>query len=191
MNLPGMNQNPSNYNYQVPNDPAVKKKLFLFGGGVVILVIALVLVLTSGGSKKGEDTMRASLQSTTEALGIIDEYEKQIQDTSTQNDLALIQILIRGNFQKLNDLYTETFKPKKKFSSAPKVDNDSKEALDRSARNNTLDSDIITELKPKVAAAKKSLAATRPNFTKSDSVEKIKTSIEDLESVEAILDRDR
>lgn len=193
MELPqfGQNQNQNSYNYQVPNDPGVKKRLFLFGGGVLVVVIALILVLTSGGSKAGQETMQSSLQSTTEALGIIDEYESKLQHAAVKNDITLIQILIRGNFQKLNELYNTTYSPKQKFSSTPKIDDESKETLDRSARNNTLDSDIITELKPKIAKAKKDLIATQPSFNKPDSVEKIKVSIEDFGSIEDILNRDR
>lgn len=191
MNLPNIGQNQNNYNYQIPNDPGVKKKLILFGGGVVILIIALIMVFTSGGGSPGMEPMRAALQSTNEALGIMDEYEAQIQSTDTKNEVALMQILVRGNFQKLNGLYQETYKPKSGFSSAPTIDAESKEALDRSARNNTLDSDILTALKPKVAEAQKQLSLTLPSFTTPSSVEMIETSIKDLASVEEILNSAR
>lgn len=168
-----------------------KRKIFLIAGGIFLLLILLIVVLTSGGSKPGQETMQASLQSTSEALGIIDEYEDKLTYEPAKNDVALIQILLRGNFQKLNDLYTTTYKPKKKFSNSPKVDTKSKEALDRSDRNNTLDSDILVALKPKIATAKKNLTLSRSSFNKRDSVEKIQVSIEDMNSIEKILNRDR
>jgi hypothetical protein len=187
MEMPQFGQQNQNYNYQVPNDPGVKKKLILFGAGVTVLLVALVLVLTSGGSNAGQESMQKSLQSTSEALGIIDEYESKLTHSPTKNDVALVQILLRGNFEKINELYTTTYKPKKKISNSPKVDSDSKETLDRSLRNNTLDSDILTELEPKIIAARKQLTETRSSFKKRDSVEKIKVSIEDLSSIEEIL----
>lgn len=185
--MPQFGQQNQNYNYQVPNNPGVKKKLILFGAGVTVLLVALVLVLTSGGSNAGQESMQKSLQSTSEALGIIDEYESKLTHSPTKNDVALVQILLRGNFEKINELYTTTYKPKKKISNSPKVDSDSKETLDRSLRNNTLDSDILTELEPKIIAARKQLTETRSSFKKRDSVEKIKVSIEDLSSIEEIL----
>ncbi len=183
---------PQNQNYyQMGSEPASKKRLYLIIAGIVVVIIALVLILTSGGSKPGQETMRESLQATSEALGIIDEYEGQLDYAPTQNDVALVKILLRGNFQKLNELYNTTYKPKKKFSSSPKIDTKSKETLDRSQRNNTLDSDILTTLKPKIATAKKNLTLSRSSFKKKDSSEKIKVSIEDLKSIEDILNRDR
>lgn len=191
MELPNLGQ-PQNQNYYSTTvEPASRKKLILIVGGVLVLVIALILVLTSGGSKAGQETMRSSLQASSEALGIIDEYEDRLQYAPSKNDVALVQILLRGNFQKLNELYTTTYKPKNKISNSPKVDSESKETLDRSVRDNTLDSDILKALEPKIAEAKKSLTRTRPSFTKKDSVEKIETSIKDLESIEDILARDR
>ena len=181
-----------NQNYY-PSNPASgsKKKLYLIIAGVVVLVVALLLIFTSGGSKPGQETMRKSLQATSESLGIIDEYENQLTYAPTKNDVALVKILLRGNFQKLNELYNKTYKPKKKFSSNPKVDTKSKETLDRSERNNTLDSDILKALEPKIATAKKNLTASRSSFTKKDSVDKIKVSIEDMNSIQDILNKDR
>lgn len=191
MEMPQFGQQ-NNQNYYGPEpDTASRKKLFMIIGGVLVLIIALILVLTSGSTKPGQETMKKSLQSTSEALGIIDEYEGKLQYEPTKNDVALVQILLRGNFQKLNELYNKTYKPKKKFSSSPKVDTKSKTTLDASERNNTLDSDILKALEPKIASAKKNLSASRSGFKKKDSVEKIKVSIEDMNSIQDILNRDR
>lgn len=187
----GQNQNEFQQYYQQPNTDGSKKKLVLIIGGVLVLIIVLILLLTSGGTKGGQNEMKLSLQATTDALGIIDEYESELTYAPTKNDIALSQILIRGNFQKLNALYNTTYKPKKKFSATPKVDPTSKTSLDTSARNNTLDSDIITALKPKIISAKKNLTLAKSSFTKKDSLEKINVSIADLTSIENILDRPR
>lgn len=189
--MPQFGQPQNQQYYGGAADPASKKKLFMMIGGGVVLIIALILVFSSGGAKPGQETMRKSLQSTSEALGIIDEYENDLQYEPTKNDVALMQILLRGNFQKLNELYNKTYKPKKKFNSTPKIDTKSKTALDASERNNTIDSDLLKALEPKIASAKKNLSLTRSSFKKKDSVEKIKVSIEDLGSIQDILNRDR
>ena len=187
----GQEQNQFQQYHQDTPQADSKKKLFLIIGGVLVLLIILAFMLLSGGSKGGQVELRKSLQSTTEALGIIDEYEDQLTLEQAKNDIALSQILIRGNFQKLNALYNSTFNPKKKFSTSPKPDSASVSSLDKSQRNNTLDADIIEVLKPKIAEAKKQLTLAKPSFSKKDSVEKINVSINDLKSIEEILNRPR
>lgn len=191
MEMPQFGQQQNQNYYQTGPSQGSKKKLYLIIAGVVVLLLALVFTLTSGGSKPGQETMRKSMQATSESLGIIDEYEDQLTYEPAKNDVALVKILLRGNFQKLNELYNTTYKPKKKFSNSPKIDTKSKQTLDRSQRNNTLDSDILTALEPKIETAKKNLTLSRSSFKKKDSVDKIKVSIEDLKSIEDILNRDR
>ena len=187
----GQNQNEfQQYHQDTPNTDS-KKKLILIIGGVFVVIVILILTLTSGGSKGGQEDMRKSLQATSDALGIMDEYEAELSYAPTKNDIALSQIIIRGNFQKLNELYTKTYKAKKKFSASPKPDKASATTLDASKRNNTLDSDIIDVLKPKIALAQKELKITKSSFSKKDSVDKINVSIADLQSIQDLLNKPR
>ena len=181
---------PVQYNQNEPQ-PASKKKIILIAVGIVALLVALILVLTSGSAPAGQLEMRQALQSKSDALGVIDKYEPQLTTNQARNDVALIQILIRGNFQKLNEVYNATYNPKKKFSSQPKPDTASAKILDTAVRNNTIDSEIITVLKPKIAAAKKQLAVAQKTVSKKSDVEKIKISINDLTSIEDILNQPR
>lgn len=192
MQLPsfGQNQQQAQY-YQMQQPDDSKKKMLLFGGGVVILLILLGLVLFGGGGKAGQADMQSALKSTSEALGIIDGYDQDLRDTPTKNDVALTQILLRGNFQKLNDLYKKTYSPKSGFTAAGKADKASIATLDRSDRNNTLDSDILKVLNAKVKAADAKLVAIKPNFTKPSSKQAINDSIADMNSIQEILTKDR
>lgn len=187
----GQNQNEfQQYHQNTPNSGS-RKKLVLIIGGVLTVIVILILLLTSGSSKGGQEDMRKSLQATSDALGIMDEYEAELTYDPTKNDIALSQIILRGNFQKLNELYTKTYKPKKKFTASPKPDKASKATLDESKRNNTLDSDIIDVLKPKIILAQKELKITKSSFSKKDSIDKINVSIADLQSIQDLLNKPR
>ncbi len=191
MEMPQFGQEqPVQYN-QNQSQPGSKKKMILVIAGVIVLMVALVMVLTSGGAPAGQVEMKQALQPAYDALGIIDGYEDKLTLAQTKNDVALSQILIRGNFQKLNEIYNTTYKPKKKFGTKPKPDTASAKILDAAERNNTLDSEIIDVLKPKIATAKKQLKLARSSVGKKSTLEKIDVSIEDLTSIEEILNRPR
>lgn len=179
------------YSQNTPPAPVSKKRMVLIGLGIVVLLVLIFTVVFSGRSKPGQTEMKSAMQSTADALAITDEYSDDLQTASTKNDIALIQILVRGNFQKLNDLYNETYKPRKKFSISPKVDSDSAEILDRARRNNTLDSEIVDVLKQKVQTAQTKLTQARKSFKKTSSREIITVSISDFNSIEDILNKPR
>lgn len=189
MNLPFLQKNQDQYYY--PEEGGDKKKMIiLFGGIIVILLLGALLLFGGGEDQAGQLSMKQSLQSTNEALGIIDEYQDQLTYSPTKNDVALIQIILRGNYQKLSDLYAEAYDAKKPSGSF-KPDEDSVEELDRSVRNNTIDTDIITVLEPKITAAEKSLEQAAVDFTKQSSVELIKVSVEDFVSIQGVLAKPR
>lgn len=176
--------------YQEPPQPMSKVKIGLIAGGIIMLITLLILLFTSGGSKPGQADMQRSLQAMSESIGVMDEYENDLQVSSTRNDVALIQIILRGNYQKLNQLYSETY-DSKKFSSNPKPDEDSKEVLDRAVQNNTIDSEILLTLQPKIDTSEKYLKRAKPNFTKPSSVASLQKSIDDFASISDVLNKAR
>lgn len=182
-------QNP--YVMQLEEPTGSKKKLFLLFGGVALLLLLLGLLLFGGKSKPGQPDMKVGLQNMSEALGAIDEYESDLQGSSAKNDIALIRILLRGNFQNVNDLYNKTYKPKKRFSNSPKPSKPTVSRLDNAVSNNAIDSEIFTELKPKINAAERAFSAAKISFKKQDSVAKINNTIADLKSIEDIINRPR
>ena len=194
MQVPSFGQNKSHvqqYYQAEPQSEDPKKKLLLFGGGILLLIILLLLVVSGGGNKAGQQEMQSALQSTSDALGIINTYDTKLSYTPTKNDVALTEILLRGNYQKLNTLYVKTYKPKKRFSSSPLPDKLSVASLDRSDRNNTLDNDILVVLKAKAEKARKKLVTVKPSFKKASSKASIQDSISDMGSVEELLSRNR
>ena len=186
MQLPTLGQDPQQSYYQEPAQDD-KKKILLMGGGGLLIIILLLLVLFSGGNKTGQQNMRSALQSTSDALGVIDEYDSKLKDTPTENKVALAQILLRGNFQALNEIYTKTYKPKKKFPTSPKADKASIETLDRADRNNTLDDEITKVLAVKVKSANQKLLLIKPSFKKANTRASINKSISDMNSIEELL----
>jgi hypothetical protein len=187
----GQPQNPDPYQIPDNTNPGSKKALLLMAGGVLLLIIIIAWLFLGTGGKPGADDMKKTVQNTSEALGIIDEYESDLQYTPTKNDVALVQILLRGNYSNLNELYNKTYKPKKKFSNSPKPDKASQTKLDAAKRNNVLDTEIITVLKPKIEAARAAAKRSYPNFTKADALNDLKTAYNDYEAIEEILNRDR
>lgn len=191
MDLSQFGQSNQNQQYYQDNpQPASKKKLFLIIGGVALLLIALVAILFSGGSKAGQPEMKQSLQAMSDAIAAMDEYQEKLQVRSSQNDVALVQIIIRGNYQKLNELYAKTYNAKK-FSESPKVDEKSKEKLDAAVRNNTIDSEILIVVTEKSKQSQTYLKRAKPSFSKPDSVSSIQKSIEDFDSIQDTLNRAR
>lgn len=191
MELPkfGMPQNPDPY--AIPAPGTDKKKLFLMFGGVLVLLLLLGFMLFGGGGNAGQAPLRTSIQSTSDAIGILDEYLDDIGSTGLKNDLSLALILLRGNQQSMNELYKETYPKAKSFSSSPKPDEASTNTLDQAERNNVLDSEIITVLKEKVATAQRSLIRAKAHFPGRQSRQTITGTQEDLVQVMDILDQDR
>lgn len=191
MSLPSFKSSLGTNDYLVQQDPAAekKKKIFMITG-IVVLLIALSVVLLAKKPTPGQTELQAAMQPTSEALGIVDEYDRSLHYDPTKNDVALTQTLLRGNYQELNKLYT-TFKPKKRFAGNPKPDKESIATLDQAVRNNTIDNTIIDVLKPKIAKAKKNLQIAKPFFTKKSSLDTIQTSIDDMNSIEDLLNRAR
>jgi hypothetical protein len=58
-------------------------------------------------------------------------------------------------------------------------------------RNNTIDNNIIEVLRPKITKAESELKKAKPNFTKKESSNKIQTAIDDLQSIQELLNRAR
>ncbi len=193
MKLPDItNKSPLGSNdYLVQADPAAeKKKLYMIIGGVVALLLIASFLIFGNKPTPGVLELKNGIQATSDALGIVDEYQSKLSYAPTKNDVALTQTLLRGNYQNLNELYN-SFKPKKRFTSNPKPDNKSIDRLDEAVRNNTIDNDIVEVLKPKITKAESELKKAKPNFTKKDSTTKIQTAIEDLESILELLNRAR
>lgn len=177
--------------YQMPQAPDNRKKLFMMAGGAVVIVLLLIWLVFGGKSTGGQTDMQSLMQNTSDAIGALDDYQSQLASSGTKNDMALSLIILRGSYQNLNELYTKTYKPKKKFSQSPQPDSTSKKALDEAARDNKLDSAIVELLKTKVNNAYQALQKTKPNFKKKSSVETLKNADTDLKSVYEILQAQR
>jgi len=192
MNLPnlGVKKPLGTNDYMVQHDPAAeKKKKILYGAGIGAVLIALLLVLTSSKPQPGQPQMQAALQSTADALGITLDYTSKLTYAPTEDDVALTQTLLRGNYQALNTMYNKAFKPNKMFPPTPKSDKASVAKLDESVRNNTIDNDISTVLLPKIVSAEQNLEKAKPLFTNKDSVQKIQTGIDAMKSIEKTLNQ--
>jgi hypothetical protein len=190
--IPKLNQDPISQPqnlYDFPDEGANKKKLFLMIGGVILLVIILAAVLFSGGGVTGQVEMKNSLQATSDALGIIDEYSDDLKYAPTKNDVALTQILIRNNHQELNTKYNKLYKPKKRFNSSPKPDAKSKETLDEARRNNKLDTEIIEVLRPKITEAGVAMNAAKKVVTDKELSSKLAAAEKDMQAILEMLEK--
>lgn len=176
-------QNP----YPMQKPPTSKKMVYLMLGGGLLIIILLLWMVFGGKSTPGQEDMQKVVQNTSDAVGILDDYQENVAFSGTKNDLALTQIILRGNYQNLNSLYTKTYKPKNKFATNPKTDKESKKTLDEAKRDNRLDSELITVLKVKVTAAYSSLLQAKKNFKSKKSLETLNKAQEDLKSVSEIL----
>lgn len=189
MNLPFLQKNQDQYYY--PEEGGDKKKtIILFGGVFIILLLGALLLFGGGEDNSGKISMQNSVEATGDALGIIDTYQETLQYAPTKNDVALVQIILRGNYQKLNNLLVETY-DEKALTESPEPDEDSKESLDRAVRNNTIDNDIIEILSPKIETALQSLTEASADFTSSDTLDILKTSAEDFQSIQNVLAKPR
>ena len=175
------------YNLQKPGNN--KMKVALVVGGIVLLLVLLALVAFSGGGVPGKVEMKNVLQPTSEALGIIEDYEKDLEYSPTINNVALAQILIRGNYQELNTQYNKLYKPSKRFSSNPKPDTRSQELLDESRRNNTLDTEINKVLIAKITKAENSLAKARKVVVNKKLNQQIVSAQKDMQAILEMLNK--
>ncbi len=185
-----MNQQNTNP-YVVPDPAGQKKKAFLVGGGIFVLLLLLALVVFSGKPKPGLTNMQTGMQNLSDAVGIMNTYQADVQDSSLKNDVALTGVLLQGNYQNMNSLYNTTYKLKKRYSSSPKPDKASQQTLDEALSNNQLDSSIITTLQPKVIKAENAFIKAKKSFTKKESLNHLNQTINDLQSIEDILNEPR
>lgn len=178
--------------YIIPQPGADKKKqtLLMFGGLAVILII-LGMLIFGGKSAGGEIEMKAVIDETGESLGVISSYETKLKSLDSQNDIALVQIILRGNYQKLGDLYKETYNSKKSIPNSPRADEKSLDILDAAVTNDTIDTEIFQVLGPKILRSSQSLKKAKSNFTKAESLDTLTTAQTDFESLTSILDKNR
>jgi len=168
---PAQPVNPYDFVDQGPN----KKKMWLMIGGGILVIIMLILVLTSGGGTPG----------------IIDEYEDKLQFAPSKSTVALTQILIRGNYQELNTLYTKQYKPSKRFSAQPKPDKESQATLDEAVKNNSIDSEIIEILKPKIASIRKAIKSAKLTVQDKKTRDALITAEKDMQAITQALEESR
>lgn len=177
-------QNP----YQMPVPGNQKKKVLLMIGGGLLVIILLLFIVFGGKSTPGQESMTTVLENTSESLGILDEYQEDVELSGLKNDLALARIILRGSYLDLNDLYKKAYDSNKSFSTSPKPDDASQELLDEATRDNQLDTEIIDVLEEKIFAARKALQNQENNFSQASSKETVKKSQQDLATIAEILD---
>ena len=103
--------------------------------------------------------------------------------------MALVKILLSGNYEKLITLYKDTYSKKASFAKSPKADAASKRTLDAAVKNDTLDSEIADVLSPKIITARKKLITSKPNFKDKNDIGLITNVQTSYESVSDILDK--
>lgn len=186
----GQPQNQDPYVIPQPGSDKKKQMILMFGGLAVILLILSMLIF-GGKSAGGEIEMKAVIDETGESLGVISSYETKLKSLDSQNDIALVQIILRGNYQKLGDLYKETYNSKKSISNSPRADEKSLDILDAAVTNDTIDTEIFQVLGPKILRSSQSLEKAKSNFTKAESLDTLTTAQTDFESLTSILDKNR
>lgn len=186
----GQPQNEDPYVIPQPGSDKKKHTLLMFGGLAVILVL-LSMVIFGGKSAGGESDMKTVIDETGESIGIITKYDRKLKGLDAQNDIALVQIILRGNYQKLGILYKETYGKKKTVPNSPKPDENSLKILDAAVTNDTIDTEIFTVLSPKISRANKSMITAKSYFTETDSLNTITTAQEDFESLTSVLNKQR
>jgi len=175
--------------YQFEKPGTSKKKMLLIAGGVVLLLIMIGSLLFGGNEKPGQVEVKNVLQPTADALGIIDEYEKDLQYAPTKNDVALTQILIRGNYQEITPRYTKYYQPKKRFSTSHKPDTASQEVLEDARKSNTLDTEKIEVIQPKITETQNALVKAKRVVLDKELLELIKTAEKDMQAIQEALDK--
>ena len=188
MNLPFLNKNQDEYYY--PEEGDKKKKIIMFGGIAVVVLLGSMLLFGGKKDTGGQLSMQKSLASTNEALGVIEDYQEKLNYAPTKNDIANIRLILTGNYQKLTILYEATYQGKKPSANV-KSDPDSIEKLDRSVRNNTVDNDIFTVLKPKIEASQSLLEQSAIDIKTPSAIKVLKDSINDYDSIISVIDKPR
>ena len=173
--------------YQIPQAPNHRKQIFMMIGGGIAVLILLLIVVNSGGSKPGQPEMQSATQNTGEALAILNSYQSNLSLGDSQNNGALMQILLIGNYQALSKLYNSTYHGKKSFPSNLALDASSKSTLDGAERNNQLDSQLVSTLQPKIATALAQLKKAAPDFKRADNKAIVAEAQSDLTSINEIL----
>ncbi len=190
MKLPqfGQAQNPDPYVIPQPGQDKKKTTLLMFGGLAIVLLL-LWIILSGGKSAGGQTDMLSVMNQTGDSLAIIKDYSPKVKNSNTQNDLSLINIVLSGNYNKLGALYQKTYNAKKSFSASTKTKPADMQKLDAAVKNDTIDSEIITVLKPKITASQKALISAKPNFSNGTSSQTISGAQIDYQSVSDILDK--
>lgn len=190
MKLPqfGQAQNPDPYVIPQPGQDK-KKTAFLMFGGLSIVLILLWLILSGGKSAGGQTEMLSAITQTGDSLAIIKDYSPKVKNSNTRNDLSLINIILSGNYNKLGALYKKTYNTKKTFLSSPKTKPVDMQKLDAAVKNDTIDSEILAVLKPKITASQRALISAKPNFSGAASTQTISSAQTDYQSISDILDK--
>lgn len=190
MNIPGFGKPQNDNPYIIPQPGEDKKKTtFMMFGGLALLLILLFIVLTSGGNTAGQNDLKTVIDETADSLGVLNEYEKKLQSRSTQDEMALVKILLSGNYEKLITLYKDTYSKKTSFTKSPKADAASKQVLDAAVKNDTLDSEIADVLRPKIITARKNLITSKQNFKDNSDIRLITDVQTSYESVSEALNK--
>ena len=184
----GQPQNPDPYTIPQPGSENKKRSLLMFGGLAVVLIM-LGMLLFGGGAPAGREDSLSAIDATAEALGAIDEYDKELKRTPVKNEIAIVKTILRGNYQSLGTLYKNTYDKKKSFPSNPKLDARSTEILDTAVKNNTIDAALVEVLRPKITAVQRSLIAMKPNFNEPESLKTLSTAQADYQAVSDILEK--
>lgn len=190
MNIPafGKAQNEDPYVIPQPGADKTKTALLMFGGLAVILILLGMLVF--GGKKPaGQSDLLTVVEQTGYSIGAIDKYSKNLKNTSSKNDISQIQIFLKGNYQTLGALYAKTYDKKKVFKRSPLPDPASITTLEAAVKNDTVDSQLITVLKPKILKIQHGLQQVKPNFTANTSKDTIRTAQSDYQSITDILNK--
>lgn len=176
--------------YVIPEPGSDKKRtsLLMFGGLAIVLIL-LGILLFGGKKPGGQEQMLSAVNTTGEALGAINDYADELQTAPAQNDVALINIILTGNYQTLGDLYHDTYGKKQSFTKTSRAIAADKVALDEAVKNDTVDTELPDLLKIKVAKVQAALSAAKPNFTGNKSRTTLTTAQTDYSSIADILEK--
>lgn len=176
--------------YMIPQPGSDKRRttLLMFGGLAIVLVLLAMLLF--GGKKPGGQTqMLTAVNTTGEALGAISDYSKDLKTAPAQNDVALINIILTGNYQTLGTLYHSTYGRKQSFTRSTKATVADQKVLEDAVKNDTVDTALPALLKTKVNKVQAALLAVKPSFTGPKSRATITTAQKDYASIANILEK--
>lgn len=190
MDMPQFGQPQAENPYIIPQPGSNKKKtsLLMFGGLAVVLLL-LGLLLFGGKKPGGQESMLTAVNSTGEALGAIHDYSKELKTSSAQNNIALTNIILTGNYQSLGSLYHTTYNKKQAFSSSLRATLADQKVLEQAVQNDTMDTELPALLQQKVATVESALTKAKPNFTSTQSRTTITTAQTDYASLADILQK--